>query len=423
MNPKKVLLVAPVMSRSGYGVHARFVVDALSTRPDLFDLYVHPLNWGESSWISQDSFKKSYYESLIHKKIAYTGHYDISVQVTVPPEWQKVAKVNIGVTAGVETDKVPLKWLQISNSFDKLIVTSNHTAKGFLESKYDLEATFNDEKYTLVGTDTPVEVVGYPIKDVEAEDITDKVVLEPEFNFLSITQLAPRKNMELLIRAFVEEFRNENVGLLLKCHAKNNSTSDEIMIREALAGFVNKLGPRKCKVYHIHGCMTDEEIAGLYNHPRIKAYVTTTHGEGFGLPIFEATYSGLPVIVPAWSGHVDFLYAPEKPDGKGKKPKKTPHFEKIPYDLAPVEQVALMEGIIEPGMQWCVPRFEKTKAALRNVYRGHAYRQKMANTLKEYNTNTYSVENQYKMMCEAVWSTYDSDKTRWKEDNDEIEVL
>ena len=246
-------IIAPVLSRSGYGVHARFVVDALSTRPDLFDLYVHPLNWGESSWMTQESFKKGYYESLIHKKIAYQGHYDISLQVTVPTEWGKVAKVNIGVTAGVETDKVPLNWLQVSNSFDKLIVTSDHTAKGFLESKYDLQATFNDEKYTLVGTDTPVEVVGYPIKDVEPEDITNKVVLEPDFNFLTITQLAPRKNMEHLIRAFVEEFRDENVGLLLKCHAKNNSTMDEMMIKEALSSFLDQLGPRTCKVYHIHG--------------------------------------------------------------------------------------------------------------------------------------------------------------------------
>ena len=421
MSPKKVLVVAPVLSRSGYGVHARFVVDALSTRPDLFDLYIHPLNWGESSWLVQDSFKKGYYENLIHKKISYQGHYDISVQVTVPTEWAKAAKVNIGVTAGVETDKVPLNWLQVSNSFDKLIVTSDHTAKGFLESKYELQATFNDEKYTMVGTDTPVEVVGYPIKDVEPTDITSQVVLEPDFNFLTITQLAPRKNMEHLIRAFVEEFRDENVGLLLKCHAKNNSTMDEMMIRDALSNFINQLGPRKCKVYHIHGCMTDEEIAGLYSHPKIKSYVTTTHGEGFGLPIFEASYSGLPVIAPAWSGHIDFLYCPE--EASSGKIKNTPHFEKISYDLVPVEEVALMEGIIEPGMQWCEPKFEKTRAALRNVYRGHAYRQKMATDLKDHNREKFSVENQHKMMCAAVWSAYDSDTTRWKEDNDEIQIL
>jgi glycosyltransferase involved in cell wall biosynthesis len=167
--------------------------------------------------------------------------------------------------------------------------------------------------------------------------------------------------------------------------------------------------------------MTDEEIAGLYSHPKIKSYVTTTHGEGFGLPIFEASYSGLPVVAPAWSGHMDFLYCPE--ESTSGKVKNTPHFEKISYDLVPVEEVALMEGIIEPGMQWCEPKFEKTRAALRNVYRGHAYRQKMATDLMEHNKEKFSVENQHKMMCDAVWSTYDSDSTRWKEDNDEIQIL
>jgi len=421
MSPKKVLLVAPILSRSGYGVHARFVADALTSRPDLFDVYVYPLNWGESSWITQSSFKKSYYESLIHKKIAYQGHYDISVQVTVPTEWSKVAKVNVGVTAGVETDKVPLNWLQVSNNLDKLIVTSAHTAKGFLESKYDLQATFNNEKYTMIGTDTPVEVVGYPIKDIDPTDITEGVKLEPEFNFLSITQLAPRKNMEHLIRAFVDEFRNDDVGLLLKCHAKNNSTSDEMMIRDALTGFIENLGPKKCKVYHIHGCMSDAEIAGLYNHPQIKAYVTTTHGEGFGLPVFEASCNALPVIAPAWSGHMDFLYAPET--STSGRTKRTPHFEKISFDMVPVEEAALMEGIIEPGMSWCEPRYEKTKKALRNVFTGHNYRQIQADKLMKHNKETFSVENQHKLMCEAIWSAYDSDATRWKDQTDEIEIL
>ncbi len=55
----------------------------------------------------------------------------------------------------------------------------------------------------------------------------------------------------------------------------------------------------------------------IYRHPQIKAIVTTTHGEGFGLPLFEAAYNELPVVAPNWSGHVDFLYAPKK-DKKGK---------------------------------------------------------------------------------------------------------
>ena len=53
--------------------------------------------------------------------------------------------------------------------------------------------------------------------------------------------------------------------------------------------------------------MSEEEMNGLYTHPKIKALISLTHGEGFGLPLFEAAYSGLPVVAPEWSGHLDFL--------------------------------------------------------------------------------------------------------------------
>ena len=50
----KTLVIAPVLTRSGYGEHGRFIIDALTSRPDIFDLYVHPLHWGNSNWITSD---------------------------------------------------------------------------------------------------------------------------------------------------------------------------------------------------------------------------------------------------------------------------------------------------------------------------------------------------------------------------------
>jgi hypothetical protein len=60
-------------------------------------------------------------------------------------------------------------------------------------------------------------------------------------------------------------------------------------------------------VYLMHGEFTDEEMNEIYNHPKIKAMVSLTKGEGFGRPLLEFTQSKKPVIATNWSGHVDFL--------------------------------------------------------------------------------------------------------------------
>ena len=53
--------------------------------------------------------------------------------------------------------------------------------------------------------------------------------------------------------------------------------------------------------------LTNAEMAQLYNHPKIKAMVTLTNGEGFCRPLLEAAACGLPVMATNWSGQLDFL--------------------------------------------------------------------------------------------------------------------
>ena len=60
-------------------------------------------------------------------------------------------------------------------------------------------------------------------------------------------------------------------------------------------------------VYLLHGDLDDEDINCLYNHPKVKAMVSLTKGEGYGRPLAEFCLSKKPVIASAWSGHTDFL--------------------------------------------------------------------------------------------------------------------
>jgi glycosyltransferase involved in cell wall biosynthesis len=62
-------------------------------------------------------------------------------------------------------------------------------------------------------------------------------------------------------------------------------------------------------VYVLHGDLTDAEMNALYNHRKVKAFLTFTKAEGFGRPLLEFATTGKPIIAPHYSGQADFLKA------------------------------------------------------------------------------------------------------------------
>ena len=112
-----------------------------------------------------------------------------------------------------------------------------------------------------------------------------------------MAQWGPRKNLANTLKWFVEEFHDEEVGLVIKSNlAKNCLIDREILMERLQDNLKNTFPNKKCKVYLLHGDMSEQEIHALYNHPQIRAKLALPHGEGFGLPLFEAAYSGLPVV-------------------------------------------------------------------------------------------------------------------------------
>ena len=131
------------------------------------------------------------------------------------------------------------------------------------------------------------------------------------------------------------------------------------------------------------------------------AYITTTHGEGYGLPVFEAAYSGLPVVAPNWSGYLDFLRGPVTNEKSGKTKTKS-LFSKVKYELVEVEKHALMEEIIIPGSRWASVSGDDFKKKIRSVYTSPSLPKKEAAILKEYLLTEYTEEKIYKKYMDCI---------------------
>ena len=406
---KKVYLKGPFLTQSGYGHHARTVYRALRSRPDLFDVYVQPITWGQTSWIWEDTAERKEFDSLLEKTIQYVnfgGQFDMSVQITIPNEWEKLAPINIGVTAGIESDTISLKWIEKSYVVDKIITISKHSKDGLVNTVLDVVNNTNGQKQK-VSCETPVEYVTYPVRKFEPSDI--ELNLTTDFNFLAVAQISPRKNLEQLLSCFVEEFKdNENVGLVVKANLAKNSLIDRVNTLQAFQRIMSKFEDRKCKIYLLHGFLSDEDMAALYTHPKIKAFVSTTHGEGFGLPIFEAAYYGLPIAATNWSGHLDFLCKPIKTKGKGKE-KLKPLFKRISYTLEQVPKELAWEGVLEEYSKWANPETGSVKMALEEIYRDYPRFKKQAKVLEEWVCEEFNAKKQYEQIVDLIKPEDDSD--------------
>jgi len=397
----KVLVRGPALTRTGYGEHCRFVLRALRQVEDL-DIYLLPVNWGQSAWIWEDSEEREWCDKLINKTAIHSqqgGQYDISIQVTIPNEWQRLAPVNIGVTAGIETTKVAPVWLQKCNEMDKIITISEHSKRGFLETFYEGVDTRTGQRGVLKCL-KDVEIVHYPVKKFEKlPDLNFK--LSTKFNFLTVAQWGPRKNLESTIKCFVEEFiDNPEVGLIVKTFLRGGCLLDKNTIEKEISKMLTKYENRKCKVYFLHGDLSDEEMHSLYTHDNVHALVSLTHGEGFGLPLFEAAYSGLPVLATDWSGHLDFLYKPTK-DKKGKVKQKA-HFAKIDYDLKTVSPDAVWEGVVQKDSMWAFPQHGSCKMKLREVYKDYSRFKSQAKSLRTWLEKDFSEQNQHKVFKDCL---------------------
>lgn len=371
MNKPLCLIMAPVATASGYGARSRDLVTAL-LKLDKYEVKIFPTVWGSTPNNALDLTEPEHVE--ISKRLLPSPQLDrqpdLFIQITVPNEFQRVGKYNIGVTAGIETTIAAAEWIDGINRMDLTITSSDFAKEVFMACAYEQVDNNTKQKVGDLKVERPIEVLFegvrldkyYATKEIHKTVDEQLSQVKEKFCFLFVGHWlkgdlgADRKNVGMLIRTFLETFKNKakhnQPALLLKISGADYSPVDKEAITDKLRSVYNTVtGQNLPNVYFIHGDLTDSEMNSLYNHPKVKAHITFTRGEGFGRPLAEAALSQKPVIATNYSAHTEFLKESVL----------------LPGSLENVHPSAVWDKMILPESQWFTVDYGYASGVMKHI--------------------------------------------------------
>ena len=388
MSKPVLVFQAPVGTRSGYGERSRDLVRALIAL-DKYDIKIINTRWGSTPMNALTDRDDDIISRLLMQQLQQQP--EIFMQVTVPNEFQKLGKFNIGVTAGIETTVCDASWIEGCNKMDLVLASSEHAKKVFESTEYQRIDQNTKQNLGNLKLTTPVEVLFEGIRlDMFSKEYTKEPNIEnlfkdikEDFCFLFVGHWLPgafgedRKNVSGLIKTFFESFKNKQnaPALILKTSGGALSVMDRIeminRINQIKASVDSKVVPN---VYLAYGDFTETEMNDLYNHNKVKAHVSFTKGEGFGRPLIEAALTSKPIITTNWSGHVDFLNAETS--------------VLLPGTLTKVHKSAAWKGVLNEDSEWFSVDLNVAAGFLKDVFKNYkSYTEKSRKTYHHIKTN------------------------------------
>ena len=190
-----------------------------------------------------------------------------------------------------------------------------------------------------------------------------------------------RKDIGSMIKTFLNTFKNQKntPALIIKTSGANFSIIDR---RE----MIKKINMVKSSVkadilpniYLLHGDLTDEEMNEMYNHPKVKAHLTFTHGEGFGRPLLEASLSGKPIVAPISTGQADFL--------------DKQYSVELPHQMTKVSPNAFPKDYTTPESMWSTVNYGIAARVMLDVFKNYSKYKMKAKKQMIVNRETFSHE-------------------------------
>ncbi len=172
------------------------------------------------------------------------------------------------------------------------------------------------------------------------------------FNFISIFDWQLRKGYDILLLAYLREFKpDEDVALILKVSQLHDAFTD---LQGHITWFVEREAGLRLEnappIILINGYIPQREMPRLYATG--DCFVLPTRGEGYGRPFMEALSCQIPVIATGWSGQADFL--------------SHENSYLIDYSVAPVPEDVDVE--IFAGHRWAEPDVDHLRQLMRQIF-------------------------------------------------------
>lgn len=397
MNKPVLLLMAPVATLSGYGARSRDIAYSL-IKSDKYDVKIWNTRWGSTPMNALDPQNEKHKAILdcLMTEPQLPAQPEVFVQITVPNEFQRLGKYNIGITAGIETTLAAAPWIEGCNRMDLVLTSSEHSKKVLEESVWMRHNQQTKQPEGELKLTTPIEVLiegvdldVYKSTNLISKTVDDQLAVVKESSaFLFVGHWLAgdfgedRKNISGLIKVFLETFKNKiaknQPALILKTSSADFSPLDREDILNKINQIIKSVPSKNIpNVYLIHGDLTDEEMNSLYNHPKVKAHITFTKGEGFGRPLAEASLSLKPVIAPNWSGHIDFLKESIL----------------LPGTLTNVHPSAAWQDVILQESQWFTVDYGYASAVLRDVFENNKNYKDRAKKQAYFTKQNFSLTN------------------------------
>jgi glycosyltransferase involved in cell wall biosynthesis len=408
---KLVCIVScPIDTVSGYGARSRdFVKSLIKLKGEEWDIQLLSQRWGQTPFGALNTGHES--DTDLKSRIIGTltmnvpRQPDVWIQITVPNEFQPIGKFSIGMTAGIETTLCDASWIEGLNRMDLNIVSSEHSKKVFHSSAFEKKNQMGQtvEKIELKkplevlfeGADLNKYFKSDELKDFNIYD--DISTIKEDFCYLFVGHWLQgdfnedRKNVGYMIKAFLEVFKNKKSkpALILKTSQGATSIIDRDKILRKIESIRKTVSGKDIpNVYFIHGDLEDEDINCMYNHPKVKAMVSLTKGEGFGRPLLEFSVVGKPIIASGWSGHLDFL----NPEFSGL----------VGGTLQNVHPSAHAPNMLLTEAQWFKPDDNQVGHAFVDIYENYKDYAEKAKRLAYKNKQNFSFEKMTEVLGELL---------------------